>query len=162
VPEGREAAFEAFYRCEYSSVVRAAYLITGDAEEARDVAQEAFARAYERWRSVAKLERPGAWAQRVAVNLAVSWRRRQRARLRSVLPVPGSTVAPDEGIPDVVAALRHLPPAQRAVVVLRYYADYSIAEVARILGKPPATVRALSAKGTAALRKRLSAQEAAP
>src|SRR6266571_445137 len=55
---------------EYAAVVRAAHLITGDREEAADVAQEAFAQAYERWRSVSGLHSPGAWVQRVATNLA--------------------------------------------------------------------------------------------
>src|ERR1051325_6008772 len=78
----RREAFERLCRDEYARVVRTAYLITGDREEALDVAQEAFARAYERWRTVSRVDRPGAWVTRVAANLAISWRRRQSLRRR--------------------------------------------------------------------------------
>jgi hypothetical protein len=60
VRDGDAEAFERFCRAEYGSVVRTAWLITGDREAAVDLAQEAFARAFERWASVAELDRPGA------------------------------------------------------------------------------------------------------
>ena len=75
--EERRQAFEALWREEYARVFRTAFLVTGDRQEAADVTQEAFARAYERWRTVSHAESPGAWVQRVAVNLAITWRRRQ-------------------------------------------------------------------------------------
>ncbi len=78
----RREAFERLCRDEYAHVVRTAYLITGNREEALDVAQEAFARAYEHWRTVSRMDRPGAWVTRVAANLAITWRRRQRPRTR--------------------------------------------------------------------------------
>ena len=59
--DGDAEAFERFCRAEYGSVVRTAWLITGDREAAVDLAQEPFARAFERWASVAELDRPGAW-----------------------------------------------------------------------------------------------------
>jgi len=66
-------AFEQLCRDEYPRLVRTAYLITGDREESLDIAQEALARAYERWRTVSTLDRPGAWLQR-------SWRTSQSRR----------------------------------------------------------------------------------
>lgn len=53
---------------------------------------------------------------------------------------------------DVVEAVRALPPAMRAVIVLRYFADQSIEEVASALGRRPGTIRALTAQGVARLR----------
>lgn len=150
----RTQAFERLCRDEYPSVTRTAYLITGDREEAVDIAQEALARAYERWRVVSQLDRPGAWLQRVAGNLAISWRRRQRYVSRSAAEIEerADRLAPSSDL-DLMEALQFLSPAQRAVIVLRYYADQSIDQVAKALDKQPGTVRALASQGLARLRE---------
>jgi RNA polymerase sigma factor (sigma-70 family) len=105
------------------------------------------------------MERPGGWTQRVVVNLAMTWRRRQRLarerRARGSEAIDG----PDETVPTIVAALRMLPPEHRAVVVLRYYADLSIEETADALGKRPGTVRSLASQGLARLRALMAEQE---
>ncbi len=157
MPDDRRETFEKFCRDEYAAVVRGAYLITGDPEEAAEVAQEAFARAYERWRLVSRLDRPGAWVPRVAANLAISWLRRRRRQAR--LPVKLDTTASDDPAPadpELMEALQSLTPAQRSVIVLRYVADQSVEETARSLGKRPGTVRALTSQGLARLRLHLS------
>jgi RNA polymerase sigma-70 factor (sigma-E family) len=157
VNEERRQAFESLWREEYARVYRTAFLVTGDRQEAADVTQEAFARAYERWRTVSRAERPGAWVQRVAVNLALSWRRRQRLRPRETAAAPPEVGQPYElPDPELFAALRSLPAQQRATVVLRHWADLSIEETARTLGKRPGTVKSLDAQGLANLRKRLA------
>jgi RNA polymerase sigma-70 factor, ECF subfamily len=152
-----EAGFEAFVRDEYRTVVRTAYWMTGNKQDAADLAQEAFARAYARWRTVSRMDRPDAWVQRVVVNLALSERRRRRimeiVRSRQQTGVVPETPAPD---PALRQALLALTPAQRSVIVLRYYVDRSIDEVARDLGKRPGTVRALTAQGLARLREQLA------
>jgi RNA polymerase sigma-70 factor (ECF subfamily) len=156
----RHRAFEALCRAEYAQVARTAYLITGDREEARDLAQEAFARAYERWGSVSKLERPGAWVQRVVANLAISHQRRERIRARAARPIGRVVADQREPIdPALMDGLRALPPAQRAAVVLRYFADQSVHETAKALGKREGTVRALTSQGLHALRRRLEDTE---
>jgi RNA polymerase sigma-70 factor (sigma-E family) len=152
----RRKGFEELCREEFSTLVRTAYLMTGDREEALDLAQEALARAYQRWNHVSGLERPGAWLQRVVANLAISWRRRQRARARAVMPSRTQYDLPATPDPELMSALRVLPPAQRAVIVLRYYVDQSVEEVARTLNKRPGTVRALTAQGLARLRELLA------
>jgi RNA polymerase sigma-70 factor (sigma-E family) len=156
VRDDRTEAFERLCRDEYPSVTRTAYLITGDREEAVDIAQEALARAYERWRVVSQLDRPGAWLQRVAGNLAISWRRRQRYVSRGSLEIEdrADRLAPGSDL-DLMEALQFLSPAQRAVVVLRYYADQPIDQVAKALDKQPGTVRALASQGLARLRESL-------
>ena len=150
--------FEELCRAEYVNAVRTAYLITCDREEAVDLAQETFARAYQHWDAVSRLDRPGAWTQRVVTNLALSWRRRQRRRLQ---PASGVVDPPQEPDDELLAALRELPRAQRAVIVLRYYADQSVEEVARTLGKRPGTVRALAAQGRERLRRILGPERTA-
>ncbi|MDP9243053.1 MAG: SigE family RNA polymerase sigma factor [Actinomycetota bacterium] len=150
-----DPGFESLCRQHYGSVVRTAYLITGDASEAVDLAQETFARAFERWDRVSTLDRPEAWLHRVVANLSRSWWRRrllQRQRDRA-----SEEVAPEPEVvdPRLMEALRALPPAQRTAVVLRFYADRSIEEVAQTLGKRPGTVRALTSQAVARLRSSL-------
>jgi RNA polymerase sigma-70 factor (sigma-E family) len=145
--------FEELYREAFADLFRTVYLIVGERQEALDLTQETFARAFERWRSVRSLNHPEAWLQRVAVNLAISWHRRRRRRGR--LPEPREVPAFHEVAavdPDLAASIRALTPAQRAVVVLRFYADRSVDEVASTLGKRPGTVRALTAQALARLR----------
>jgi RNA polymerase sigma-70 factor (sigma-E family) len=158
--DDRLAAFDALCRTEYPLVVRTAYLITGDREEAADVAQEAFARAFQHWRKVRTMDRPGAWLQRVASNLAISWRRRNRFWARAA-EAP-ERAAPDREVTDdllLIEGLQLLTPAQRAAIVLRYYADQSVEQTARALGKRPGTVRALTSQGVARLRDFLADDE---
>jgi RNA polymerase sigma-70 factor (sigma-E family) len=152
VREGKLEAFDQLCRREYASVVRTAYLITGDREEAADLAQEAFARAYERWRTVSRMERPGGWLQRVVANLSISWRRRRRAVPEERLDERPALADPESDV-EMMEALSFLTPAQRAAVVLRYYADQPVEAVARALGKRPGTVRALTSQGLARLRE---------
>ena len=144
--------FDRFCREHQSSVVRTVFLITGDRQEAEDLAQEAFARAFERWKTVSALDRPEAWVQRVAANLAVSWWRRTIFRRRTAIPRPGVLAPPELLDPELRDAFLQPSPAQRTAVVLRIYADRSIEEVAEALGKRPGTVRALTAQGVARLR----------
>jgi RNA polymerase sigma-70 factor (ECF subfamily) len=132
-------------------VFRTAYLITGDRTEAEDLAQEAFARAYEHWSTVSALDRPQAWLQRVVANLALSWRRRLAVRKRThAEPVQHRQLDPVDH--DLVSAVRTLPPSQRVAIVLRFFADQSIEEVAATMRRRPGTVRALTAQGIARLR----------
>jgi RNA polymerase sigma-70 factor (ECF subfamily) len=155
-----DAGFEALYREAFADVFRTAYLIVGDRQEALDLAQETFARAFERWRSVRSLHRPEAWLQRVVANLAVSWHRGRRRR-RS-LGVPAGAPRFDDVAsvdPDLAQAVRELTPAQRAVVVLRFYLDRSVDDVAAALGKRPGTVRALTAQAMARLRVSVTLDE---
>ena len=157
--EDRREGFERLWREEYARVFRTAYLIVLDREEAADLTQEAFIRAYERWRSVERMQNPAAWLQRVAGNLALSWRRRRRTAAAFVESHPGVETVMEPADPTLIGALRALAPAQRAVVVLRYYADQSVEDTARSLGKRPGTVKALAHQGIARLRTLLAEEQ---
>ncbi len=148
----RRDGFEDLYGRSFSRLFSTAYFLTGDREEAVDLTQEAFARAYERWRSVCQLAEQEAWLQRVVTNLALSWRRRERVRRRFAAyqrAEPPSVYEPDGAVTE---ALKSLTPAQRAVIVLRYYADLPVQEVADALRKRPGTVRTLTSQGLSRLR----------
>ncbi len=148
VPRSFELAFADLYRLAY----RVAFRILGDRSDAEDVAQEALARAALRWSRLH--ERPEGWVCRVASNQAID---RYRRRLRQ----PQSRLGPvaiDERLgerADLVAALRKLPRRQREVVVLRYLADFSEADVAVALGCSVGTVKSQASRGLTALRNHL-------
>lgn len=149
-PRTFEAAFDALYRLAY----RVAFRVLGDRGDAEDVAQETLARTAVRW---SRLEdRPEGWVTRVASNLAIDrYRRRRRPLIAMTGPV--GVVDPYLGERgDLVAALRRLPRRQREVVVMRYLADLSEAQVALEMGCSVGTVKSHGARGLASLRRHLT------
>jgi RNA polymerase sigma-70 factor (ECF subfamily) len=131
--------------------------VLGDRAAAEDCAQDAFERAYKRWRSWRPDAPAEAWLHRIAINVAISYRRRQHLRTVSEVirrlgrpappPDPGSLVERS----DLVVALKNLPPKQAAAIVLRHYHGYTNREIAASLGVPERTV----ASRLAAARSRL-------
>jgi RNA polymerase sigma-70 factor (sigma-E family) len=150
--DARAVDFDDFYDATAMRLVRYAYALTGNISDAQDIAQEAFARAWQRWDSVRGFDAPEAWVRRVVTNLAISRFRRERiaraaARYLIAADVPGistDTVA-------LVAALRTLPERQRVVVVLHYLADLPIAQIAAELRCPVGSVKAWLSRGRDAL-----------
>jgi RNA polymerase sigma-70 factor (ECF subfamily) len=142
---GGDEAYDELFRREHRGIVRSAYLIVGDLEVAREVAQEAFGRLYANWPKVSRYDRPGAWVRRVAIRLAVKADR--RARRIDPRPVPERIAADTEPTgwsaldPDLRAALAQLPVRQRAALVLTALDDLPAGDVAEALGCAPATVR---------------------
>lgn len=130
--------FERLCRAEYQSIVRASYLITLDREAARDVAQEAFLQLYLHWNKVQGLDRPGAWLRRVAIRRAVKVRDKQRLRDANREGIPDQA-DPGESLASFVDDLSRLTPMQRAVIVLRYYMDMPVHEIADTLKIKPST-----------------------
>jgi RNA polymerase sigma-70 factor (ECF subfamily) len=133
--------FATFYAATFAALCGQLYVHTGDLTEAQDVVQEAFTRAYTRWRTVRTYDDPVAWVRKVAWNLAISrWRRlRRSAQLgyadRSSLPEPtGDRV-------DLHKALARLPVRQRQAVVLHYLVDLSVSEIAAVTGAAEGTVK---------------------
>ena len=128
---------------------------------AEEVAQETLVRVWERWATVRSLPSREAWAWRVALNLTASRFRRHAAERRANARLVGRRGAAASWGPDpadglaVRAAVGGLPERQRAVVVLRFYADLPVATVAEVLGCAPGTVKSLTHKAVAGLRSRL-------
>lgn len=134
-------------------------LLLGDVGVAEEIAQETLARVWLRWRQLADLAEAAraAWAYRVAVNLGRSWLRRRMAERRALRRLGGraEAVHVDPDAAEAVAvrrAVAALPRRQRAAVILRFYADLSVEEVAEVMGCAPGTVKALTHQGLRALR----------
>lgn len=68
----RDAQFTGFFRDEYPRLVRTLFLVVRDAEQARDIAQDAFVQLFARWRRISDYERPDAWVRRVGIRMAIA------------------------------------------------------------------------------------------
>ncbi|MEV0910234.1 SigE family RNA polymerase sigma factor [Streptomyces hokutonensis] len=157
-----EDEFDAFYAAAFPRLTGQLAAFTGDREEAQDVVQEAFVRAWDRRGDFLADEAPEAWIRTVAMRLAVSrWRRARRwLELVRRTPPPVSTPGPGPDHPALVAALRQLPTAQRMVIVLHHLCDVSVEQIASETGAPVGTVKARLYRGRAALAKQLTLDEA--
>jgi RNA polymerase sigma-70 factor (sigma-E family) len=150
---GPSAKFDDFYADRWPHAFRLAALMTHDAEAGADIAQDVFANMSRRW---ATIERPDAYLQRSLTNASSNWRRKGRRAERKLHLLVVRAGDDDKAIFDGLAeAVARLPFRQRAVVVLRYYADLSEAEIARALGCQPGTVKSLSSRALAALSKEI-------
>jgi RNA polymerase sigma-70 factor, ECF subfamily len=155
--------FDAFYVAVHPRVVRAVYAMTGDAQEAQDVAQEAFVRAWDHRRSLDRDGNPEAWVTTAATRLAVSrWRRLRRGdELTSRGAVADLARPPSADHVDVVRSLRRLPDMQREAIVLFYLCDMTVEQVALAQRVPVGTVKARLSRGRAALAPLLTETQGA-
>lgn len=138
----------------WPGLYRTAYLMLGEHQLAEDLVQTALAKTYASWRRVKDPAAAPGYARVVLVNTAASWfRRRGWRNERPTQTLPEAATDSDPSTrPAVVDALRALPPRQRAVVVLRYYDDLSVREVARTLGIGEGTVKSQTAAALSHLR----------
>jgi RNA polymerase sigma-70 factor (ECF subfamily) len=130
-------------------------LFCGDRAVAEEVAQEALARALERWDRVSRMDAPEAWVYRTAFNLARTHGRRralERRAQRRLAAVPPPALPDTTTAVAVRDAVRALPARQREAVIARFYAGLSVAEAAVALGCAPGTVKALVHQAVTRLR----------
>lgn len=151
--------FTRYVSARLGSLRRAAYLLCQDWQRADDLVQTTITRLYAHWGRAAALDYTDAYARTILVRAYLGEQRSgwaRRVSLTAALPdLPGQT--PDrDAVLDMRAALAALPPRQRATLVLRFYCDLSVAEVAGVLGCSEGTVKSQTAKGIAALREELS------
>ena len=148
--------FADFYRSSFGDLAGYAWSLTRDAHLADELAQEALTRIYARW---GLLRDPRPYAFRIVSNLAKdSWRRQQRERPADDERQLEQTVAgPDAATLD---AVRRLPDPLREVVMLHYYADLPVEEVARALHRPVGTVKRRLSDARAVLAGALSPETA--
>jgi RNA polymerase sigma-70 factor (sigma-E family) len=135
---------------------RHAYLLCHDREQARDLVQATLLKLYPVWGRIRRNEHLHAYAHKTLIRTFLDGQRRFR-RERDLVALPEPPAAMDR--PDlrvtVVDALAELPPRARAVVVLRYWEDYSIAQTAEVLSCSEGTVKAQTSRGLSLLRQRL-------
>lgn len=154
-PMAADGAWTAFYRREYPRLTSALFAYTGDREVASELAQEAMARAWDHWTRVAHFDNPAAWTCRVAMNLAnSSWRRMLLARrIATQRQCEEPVIEADIGVRLAVRqAVIALPRRQRTAIALRYFADLSIEDAAKLMRCRPGTVTALTVQAIANLR----------
>ncbi|MEA4945890.1 MAG: SigE family RNA polymerase sigma factor [Propionicimonas sp.] len=157
-------SFDAYVRASSVSLLKFAFLVTRDREDAHDAVQDALLGLFPRWTQVSRNGGVDAYVRRSIVNAHVSrWRKTRRlvpAEEPDVLPQAPVAEDPAARVAAADEALRlcgSLPPLQRAAVVLRFYEDRSFAEIADILGCPEATARSHVHRALASLRTRLEA-----
>jgi len=161
-----ERDFDRFAAEVSDPLLRTGHLMTGDASDAEDLVQETLLRVARRWKRVRFMDHPAGYARRVLVNLVLhdaGRRSRQRAELR---PAGGAAEAADQSaaralqeVDDLAEfrwALAQLPARQRAVLVLRYWADLPVAEVADMLGCSEGTVTSTASRAAARLAEILA------
>lgn len=137
------------YRDHRVTLVRLGFLLTGSQEDGEDLVQSAFLTASARW---SEIEQPLAYLKRAVVNQASDLlKRRVRERGRPAAEVV--TEIPE--IDEMWVIIQRLPHRQRIVVVLRFYEDLPLLEIARLLQRPPATVRSDLRRALGRLRKAL-------
>lgn len=176
LPLDADRAITELYAAHWARLVRLAWLLVHDKTAAEDVVQDAFVGTHRRWESIRDSGRVVAYLHTAVVNGCRSVQRHQVVVDRQLARDSASPEAPhrrtaasaeERALADadrdvLVRALRELPPRQREVIVLRYYADLSEAQIAHVLGIAPGSVKAHAHRGLATLRLLLPRTREAP
>ncbi|WP_246002120.1 SigE family RNA polymerase sigma factor [Allorhizocola rhizosphaerae] len=152
-PEG----FAEFVRGRHSDLLRFAHVLCGDRYLAEDLVQDALERAGMAWRRIERQDNPEGYVRKTITNRYLNQIRvMKRERLMDSPPETGTPQMemPDENLRRLLAGL---PRQQRAVIVLRYYLDYSEAQIAETLGCSTGTVKSNASRAMAKLREALIA-----
>lgn len=155
-----EARFERFCVEEHAAMANALGWALGNHDLGREATDEAFARAYERWSSVAAMDNPAGWVYRVGLNWGRRriWRRNKERQLLSSVDLDEQIVSAGDGTGidhDLAEALATLPLKFRAVIVLRHLLGYSERDTAEALGISPGTAKSRMSRGLLRLRAEL-------
>jgi RNA polymerase sigma-70 factor (sigma-E family) len=158
----RDTDFVAYLAARQPSLLRTAYLLTGNRHDAEDLVQTAFAKLYLSWDKVRDQGSMDGYLRRILVNEHNSlwrraWKRREHTADDTVLHALDRPHhdAPDDGVGAALwDVVQTLPRKARAVVVLRYYEEMSEAETAAVLGISVGTVKSQTSRALAALRER--------
>lgn len=142
-------ALETVYRQQRDGLVRLGYLLTGSRPDAEDLVQAAFASLAKSWDQV---ETPRGYLRQAVVNGAADVHRRANRQL----PARPEPVVGEPIVDDTWNAVQGLSPIQRAVVVLRFYEDLPLTEIAQVVGRPDSTVRSDLRRALQHLRQELN------
>jgi len=155
-----EEDFTAFVTERAHALLKAAYALTGDQHAAQDLVQSAFAKAFLKWRKIS--DSPEPYVRRIIYHDFVSMWRNHRRKPEVIVAEPPDR-SDDGELEDDAAirllmreALAALPPRQRAVIVLRYFEDFSVEETAAILACGKGTVASQASRALAKLREAVS------
>jgi RNA polymerase sigma-70 factor (ECF subfamily) len=158
-----ESRFDDFYLFDYARLVGAVGLVTGDRTVAADAVDEACARAWEHVRRGKEIDSLPAWVRVVALNVARGrFRRRvhERRACEAIAALPARDTGRDSDLAlDTRRALARLPRRQREIVVLRYFLDLSVDDIAAQLGVTSGTVKTSLHRARATLAEVLGDDE---
>jgi RNA polymerase sigma-70 factor (sigma-E family) len=149
--------FREFVQARSGALLRSGWLLTGDWPSAEDLVQTALAAAWPRWATLRRQDAPELYVRKIMVNTFLRWRQRRwngeiaTGRLPEMAAY-GDVFAQVDARQALLAALDRLPARQRAVVVLRYFADQTETQTAEAMGCSVGTVKAHAAKALARLR----------
>jgi RNA polymerase sigma-70 factor (sigma-E family) len=151
------AQFTSFVRQHSTTLLRAAFLLTGNRLEAEELVQDTLVRLYPNWGRVVTAEVPLAYVRRSLTNNFLNGRRRRSAGDLLFAEPPEQSYEPEFGnqLSDrqlVRRLLDSLPPRQRAVLVLRFFDDLEDTEIASIIGCRRGTVRSIISRSLQQLR----------
>jgi len=147
------ADFEETYRAHWLALVRLAYLMCGSRDLAEDLVHDVFTSAHPRWHAIDNHE---AYLRRAVVNRAKDEQRREVRRRRGPCPGASELVTYPPEVDQTWALIQKLPWKRRAVLVLHYYVDLPLVDVARLLSRPEGTVRSDHRRALDWLREELS------
>ena len=160
-PRPRDEAVVALYHSHYVTLVRTAVLLVGDVATAEDVVQDSFIAMYRAWRRLRDTSSAPPYLRRAVINRARSVLRQRAVADRHPDGPPPDVASTEEyalatlSRSSVRAALDALSPRQREVIVLRYYADLSEAQIAAALGVSTGAVKSHAARALDSLRAAL-------
>ena len=155
----REAEYAEYVRARLGWLRRTAYLLCQDWQGADDLVQTTFTRLYVHWGRARKMVGLDGYTRTILVNAFLADKRSAWSRRITLPGVPEdrpTALSDHDAEIDVRAALRLLPPRQRATVVLRFYCDLPVEDAAEILGVSPGTVKSQTSKALAAMRATLA------
>ncbi len=148
---GLADTFEGLYRTSVGEMTRIAYLITGSTHTAEEIAHDSFIAVQRRWDSI---RNPKAYLRKAVVNRSRSHLRRLRTQREAPLERPREVGIGD--IDETWQLIEKLPPKRKTALILRYYLDMSIDEIADAMNTRPGTVKSLLHRGRETLRRELS------
>ncbi|HVQ87978.1 MAG TPA: SigE family RNA polymerase sigma factor [Actinomycetes bacterium] len=156
----RDREFETFVLARSPALRRMAYLMCGDWHLAEDALQDAFIKLYVAWPNVARDGRENAYVRQIVVRTLIDQHRRPWRRERATADLPDSAVVSTSGheSSSLNQALALLPVRQRTVLVLRFWEDLSVQQVAHELGVAEGTVKSQTARGLERLRSVIGEQ----
>jgi RNA polymerase sigma-70 factor (sigma-E family) len=159
VDDEARARFGDFVAARTPALIRVAFMLAGDQHAAEDLLQSALTKTAAKWRTL-RHEDPEGYVRAVMYREQVSWWRRLGRYREVAVDPPPDTVVPDGTAHtdlrfSVRTAMLRLPPAQRAVLVLRFFEDLTETQAAEVLGCSVGTVRSRTHRALSSLRELL-------
>ncbi|HWS39288.1 MAG TPA: SigE family RNA polymerase sigma factor [Actinoplanes sp.] len=161
--EGSDDEYTEYVTARLPALRRLAYLLTGDGHRADDLVQQTITTLYVKWSRARAADHVDAYVRQMLVRTYVDERRLAWSKVRLLWETPEPVPITDNGMEErelVRAALSRVSRRQQAVLVLRFYYDLPVDEVATVLGCSPGTVKTQTSRGLAAMRRLLGDSEA--